>query len=374
MIRLAFVIRSLEFGGAEVFLSRLVRYLDPTFFEIHVIVLVRNAEQQLKSNFLELGIEPLFSPYQKNDPRILFWLRNLEKKLDLIHSFLWRCDATCALVAALFGYKNLIISERGDRTGVYTSFTRSLYDRLITFRVALGAIANSHHAASALTDLGMPDERIQVIPNGLEVDNLSALADRGPFLSDFTGDRGHMKVIGAVGRLTPLKGHDVLIHAIQMLRNQNKRCTCVIVGDGETRNNLEQLALASETGHSFRFLGYQENVFSIIRDFDICVLPSHQDSCPNALLEYMAMGRPVIASNVPGVNEIIHHGETGLLFPAGDAASLAKNIEYLIEHPDVASRLGAAGQQRLRAAFSMSETASQYETFYRRMLRKLVKG
>jgi glycosyltransferase involved in cell wall biosynthesis len=373
MIRLGLVIRSLESGGAEVFLSRLVRYLDRTVFEIQVIVLVTNAEQQLKSNFLEQGIEPIFCPYQKNDPRILFWLGNLARKLDLIHSFLWRCDAVCALTVTLCGLENLIISERGDRTGVYSSFSRSLYDRYITLRVARGAVANSHHGAGVLKQLGMPEDRIQVIPNGLDVNKLRALADRRPFLADFTAGMGLMKTIGVVGRLTPLKGHEVLIQAIQILRNQNKPCTCVIVGDGEGRQDLEQLALASETGNSFHFLGYQGNVFSIIKDFDICVLPSYQDSCPNALLEYMAMGKPVVASNVPGINEIIAHGQNGLLFPVGDAASLAKNIAYLIDHPDAASGLGAAGQQRLREAFSMSTTASQYEAFYRRMLGKVVR-
>lgn len=369
--KLALVIRTVNYGGAERFLLKLVKYLDKNKFAVDVILLVRDEKHHLWSNFVEAGVKPIPAPYHKNDPRLVLWLRRLWRRFDIVHSFLWRSDATCALVSLLFGFKNHIISERGDRRGGRISKRRIAYDRTITFKEAKWAISNSSYGAKTLVKLGMPLDKISIIPNGIEIEQIKNLVKMGPFVSDLLNISSSIPVIGIVGRLTHTKGHKVLIEAAQILKASFGEFALIIIGDGECRQDLLNYVIELGVREKVFFLGYQENVFSIINRCDICVLTSYDESCPNVILEYMAVGKPIVASRAGGIPEIVIDGKSGLLVPSGNCESLAEALLFLLKNPDKGALMGKFGKKHVADNFSMREVVRKYEIFYSNILRML---
>lgn len=163
-----------------------------------------------------------------------------------------------------------------------------------------------------------------------------------------------------VGRLTPIKGLRVLIDAMIHVHATHPDLTLTLVGDGEDRAHLE--ALARPLGDAVRFAGFrsQDGVAEAVAGSDALVLPSFAEGLPVVLMEALAAGKPVIATQVAGVGELVEHGVSGLLVPASDAAALTEAITTLAETPPEArARMGEAGRDKVRAEFDARTEAAR---------------
>lgn len=156
-----------------------------------------------------------------------------------------------------------------------------------------------------------------------------------------------------VARLTEQKGHRDLIEALALLRDQWPQLQCVCVGDGELKIQLEALAADRGLSSMCRFVGSRDDVMEFYAAADVVVQPSHSEGFPFVILEALAMGKPVIATSVNGVPEVIEHLKTGLLVKARDVAGLADAIQSLLEHPERAMQLGNAGRAVVQARFTV---------------------
>lgn len=170
-------------------------------------------------------------------------------------------------------------------------------------------------------------------------------------------------VIGTVGRLTAIKGQDVLLRALAELRQAGQEVFLVLLGEGERRNELEDLARRLKISGNICFLGWRPDVAAVMSSFDIFCLPSLNEGMGKVVVEAMAMGLPVIASDIGGIKDLVHNGENGLLVPPGDAQALAHALALLCRDPGKRRRMGAAGRL-VAPLYSAEEMTKKIELLY----------
>lgn len=170
-------------------------------------------------------------------------------------------------------------------------------------------------------------------------------------------------VVGNVARLAEQKGHRTLIEAVPAVLERHPEARFVIAGEGELREEIEQLA--EPFGGHVSILGNRSDVADLLASFDVFAYPSRFEGLCLAVIEAQAAGVPVVATPVGGIRETVLDGETGFLVPIGDAAALAERISYVLDHPEEAHRVADEGRRRARARFSqermVAETLALYE-------------
>jgi glycosyltransferase involved in cell wall biosynthesis len=179
-------------------------------------------------------------------------------------------------------------------------------------------------------------------------------------------DPASRPVVLAASRLDPQKGLDTLLEAAVLTPDVN----FYIAGDGDLREQLETQARLLGLHERVRFLGWRNDLKSWLATCDLFVLPSRYEGLPLTLLEALDTGKAVVASDIPGVNEVIEHGKTGWLVPVDDPQALAAGIRKLLAEPDLASGLGCAGQESVAQRFSMDMMKSQVTAVYEQLLAK----
>jgi glycosyltransferase involved in cell wall biosynthesis len=170
------------------------------------------------------------------------------------------------------------------------------------------------------------------------------------------------KVVGMVASFNKYKDYFTFVRTAQIISGRRKDVLFVTVGDGEKLEEHKKLADGLET---VQFLGKRRDVEQVIRTFDIGVLSTFSEGLSNSIMEYMALAKPVVASDSGGTKELVVDGETGFLVPPRDPSALAGKIEFLLDHPDAAKRMGEAGYTRLRGEFSVEKMIAETVKLYR---------
>lgn len=203
--------------------------------------------------------------------------------------------------------------------------------------------------------------RSSVIHNGVEAPLLSA----APL--SFDPPR-----LLCLGRLAPEKGFDLALTAFGMIVHLFPRARLFIAGDGPARNELEQQAARQGISRAVEFIGWvaPERVPALINDAAIVVMPSREESLPLVALEAARMARPIIATRVGGLPEIVVHQENGLLVEKEDSNGLAEAISFLFEHPGAAVRMGEAARGRVQTMFSWERHVDAYDALYQKLIKK----
>ncbi|MBU1745330.1 MAG: glycosyltransferase, partial [Proteobacteria bacterium] len=174
-------------------------------------------------------------------------------------------------------------------------------------------------------------------------------------------------VVGTVGRLTAVKGQEVLIRAASELIRRGEKIFLVLLGDGELRRDLEELSLRLGIAEYVRFLGWRPDVARVMAACDIFCLPSRNEGMGKVLVEAMAMGKPIIASDIGGIPDMVRSGENGILVPVGDTAAWAEAIARLCRDPEERRRMGDAGMQ-MAPRYSSEEMVKMIDQLYGKLL------
>lgn len=196
-----------------------------------------------------------------------------------------------------------------------------------------------------------PEDKFEVIHSGVDLDQFRAVHTHRKESKKAPGVPGDDLIVGAVGRLTEIKGYRFLVEAAPKVLALLPNTSFLLLGDGEQLGDLKRSATALGVQDRFRFLGWQRNVPEIMSSFDIFVHPSLNEGMGKVIVEAMALGKPVVASSVGGILDLVHHGVNGLLIPPADPLALADAMLRLLEHPEERSRLGTKGM----------ETAGRYD-------------
>jgi glycosyltransferase involved in cell wall biosynthesis len=224
----------------------------------------------------------------------------------------------------------------------------------LTRRLDSWQVVNSASAAAELTKAGIVDpNRLTVIPNGVAL-STAVGADGG--VTDRSRSNHSLQML-SIGRLEPQKDYPTLLRALRLVRDRGAAVRCSIVGDGSLEAELRSLARELDLIGVVEFVGRRNDVPDLLRSCDVLVLSSRYEGMPNVVLEAMAAGRPVIATDVPGVRELLDDGRVGLIVPVGNPPALAEAILRLqaMREPN-RQALGRAGHERAGQHFSIEAT------------------
>ena len=213
---------------------------------------------------------------------------------------------------------------------------------------------------------GIRPEKLITIPNGIDLDAFQSARSKNPsvHLRKQIGVDPDSIVIITVARLHPQKGHRYLLNAVPAVVAQAPKAVFVLVGDGQLRGEIEESVIKRGIDRYVRILGRRDDVPDLLHISDLFVLPSLWEGMPNAVLEAMAAGLPVVATRVDGTPEVVMHGVTGLLVPPGDAAGLADAIIRVLNDPDRRSSMGREGLRRVKEVFSTTQYVNGFTKLY----------
>lgn len=221
------------------------------------------------------------------------------------------------------------------------------------------------HKNYLINSEGMNGDRITVVYNGVELEKFQGLTEKSEIRAKL-GINKDDHIVGIVARLAPEKGHDIFLNSARNVLGKFPQTSFVIIGDGEERKKLEKMARDFAIESRVLFLGDRKNVPEILPIFDIAVLSSYPfvETFSNAILEYMAAGKPVIATNVGSNSELVTHGETGFLIPYGDHEALAGALLKLLNNETLARKMGEAGRKRIEVKFTLKKMLADYEEIF----------
>jgi len=290
----------------------------------------------------------------------------------VVHTHTAKAGALGRLAATLCRVPVVVHTYHGHVFDAYFSPLKTrlvvLAERLLAGRAsALVAVTDRVRRDILARGIGRQD-RVVVVPLGLDLDPMIAAPARRGELRRELGLAGEVPLVGIVARLVPVKAHETFLQAARAIAPVRPDAMFLIVGDGERRSALE--AMAGELGLAgrVRFLGWRADLDRLYADLDVVVLTSKNEGSPVALIEAMAAGRPVVSTRAGGVEDVVADGETGRVVPIGDDAAVARAILDLLEHPAEAARLGAAARDAVRARFASARLVADVDRLYRRLL------
>jgi glycosyltransferase involved in cell wall biosynthesis len=239
----------------------------------------------------------------------------------------------------------------------------------IAYALAHHVVANSNAVSEKLQHDGIRVDKITVIYNGLDLGRLASHAERADVLASFSlPDRAFVTIVANM-RLE-VKDYPMFLRAAKIVKDSIPDVGFLLAGEGELTESLRAMARELNIADTTFFLGRCERIADLLGISTVCVLSSKAEGFSNSILEYMAAGRPVVATDVGGAREAIVEGETGYLVPAGDHERMARRITELLKQPALARSMGEQGQKVAAARFSLDTQLTTTEDLYRRLLSK----
>ncbi len=351
-------------GGGERVAAALTAALDPERFDRTLCVTRPSPREQVEE--LRAAGVTVIELDRRRRLQPLAWLplvRHARRHgVDVLHCHKFGSNAWGAVIAPLIRAPVLVTHEHswsftGDRR-------RMLVDRHVIAPRAAAMVAVSSLDARRMVEIEhVPRDKVRVIPNGIVTPRVAdPLALRRALAID-----PEVPVVGFVGRLRPEKRVDLILTAAATLLRERK-VHVVLVGAGPEEAALRDQVREASIADAVTFLGFRPDATTLAAGFDVAVLASDREGAPLTLLEYMALGRPIVTTSVGGIPEIVEDGRHAVLVPPGDAASLASAIGRLLDDPAERLRLGSEAAARQAAQFSFEEMTRRVERLYLELL------
>jgi glycosyltransferase involved in cell wall biosynthesis len=362
--RILHIIPSLDPHGAEKQLTLLATGLPRDRFEVHVCALSRGGPYEAKLRQANIPVT-LIGKHWKLDPAAFLRLKRHIASLqpDVVHTWLFAANSYGRAAALSAGVKHIVAAERC--IDCWKVWHELAIDRFLARRSAR-IVANSAAVRDFYVRHGLPAEKFAVIPNGVASAPASSV-NRADLLAELKLP-GEARLIGAIGRLWPQKRVKELIWAADQLRCVYDHAHLLIIGDGPLRAALERYSRLCEATDRVHFLSMRTDVPRLLPHFDALWLASGYEGQSNAIMEAMAAGVPVVATDIPANRELVVPGETGYLVPLESRSAFAKSTLPILEDAALAARLGAAGKARMAAEFSVEKMVDRYVNLYGEIL------
>lgn len=362
--RIAFCITELDPGGAERALTQLVLGLDRNDWEPYVFCLGPRGHF---ADVLESAGVPVTCLNARGFfslPQVVFRLTRELRRLRpaLVQTFLFHANILGRIAARLAGIPVVVsgirVAERRNRW-------QGRVDRWTNRLVAANVCVSQGVADFSAQNVGLPIGKLVVIPNSVDFQRFSSAipADLTPF-----GIPADSRVFISVGRLDRQKGLDTLIEAVGLMNPLPNDVHFLLVGDGPEANPLVAHVDRSGLSSRIHFAGRRNDVPQLLAASTALILPSRWEGMPNVVLEAMAAGLPVIATNVEGISELVQHGVTGLIVPVASPAELSQALTQILSSPSVLSSGGRKAQDIVQSVFRPQSVCDSYVGLYRRLL------
>lgn len=285
------------------------------------------------------------------------WILLTYERFDVVETFTHDSNLLGLPLAWLARVPVRIATHRGRIEG-FPLWRQKLHSLIINIGIAHTLIAVSEQTRQAALDEGVVAERVTVIPNGVTpIDTL--LVDRVASRKVLGLTENELFLL-SVGRLTYQKGHDTLIQAMPKVVSRFPNTKLGICGDGPLRPQLELLIQELGLSKHVLLLGMWSDISPVLVSADIFVLPSRSEGLSRALMEAMAQGLPVVATNVGGNKNLVTDSVDGLLVPSEDSDRLGDSILQLLDHPELMMRLGTAAQTHVLQSHSTDLMCEKY--------------
>jgi glycosyltransferase involved in cell wall biosynthesis len=214
----------------------------------------------------------------------------------------------------------------------------------------------------------IPMEKISVIYNGVELDKYDPGPNDSNRLRHSFGIEADCAVVGTIGRLVYQKGFEYFIEAAKLISKKNFNIKFVIVGHGPEEKNLQKMVERAGISQIFTFAGQRFDIPQLLGIFDIFVLPSVLEGLPRVVIEAMAMGKPIVATDIDGVREELIHDRTGLIVPAKNPKALSEAVNSLLDNRASAIQMGNEARKSAEKRFDLKKTVFNIERLYERLL------
>lgn len=378
-IRVAHVITRLCVGGAQENTLQTVRLLDRSRFDVDLISgPTEGPEGSMEPLAAAWGIPILRIPGLVRDPapvkdfgayRDLLRLFR-KRRYDIVHTHTSKAGFLGRRAARTTGAAHIVHTPHGHifggyfsplKTAAFTAMDRSA----AAYTDALVALNEREAADHLARRIGRPGQW-RTIHSGIDFAPYLAAVEKRRETREKLGVSPEECLIGAVGRLEPVKGFPYLIEAARAVLSHHSQVRFVLAGDGSMRAALE--TAARDLGPRFAFLGLRDDIPELMAAFDVLALPSLNEGQGRVLMEAAAAHTPAVAANVGGVGEFVSDGETGLLVPPKNAAALAAALERLAADSDLRMALGEAARERAVPAYSVETMTARIAALYEELL------
>jgi len=354
-LRVFLMTNTLEVGGSERQFAMLVESLSRDRFKVYPACLRRIGGLSAR-----LGEIPEFPPGGR-----VVGIQSQRAQLAMVRSMRRH---GIAVAHAFDFYTNLMLIPAARIAGVPVVGSHRQLGDLLTkaqfkaqawaFRLCHRVVCNSRAAAASLRAAGLAEGKLVVIPNGLTD---QAFAECVPAIPRKPG----VVRLGMIARMNnPVKNHPAFLNAAAKLLRQFPAVEFVLVGDGPLRPGLEEMAAELGIKEKVLFAGERHDIPAILASLDVSVLISSSESLSNVILESMAAGVPVVATEVGGNPELVTDGETGLLVPPGDETKLVEALAHLVRDPLVRAQYARRSREFARSHFHIDEICRRFEQLY----------
>ena len=301
-------------------------------------------------------IEKLWHIYKLAN--IVSFLR--QGRFDILHSYLFHANIIGRICGKLAGILIIVSSIRVcEREKLYHLWM----DRITNWMVDIEICVSKEVKNFTIEKANIPEHKLEVVENGIPDSFLNAVTSH-------RNKKAHSLVIGTVARLSEQKGIKYLLHAAKRVINKFPDITFIIAGNGSQREKLGDLSIELGISDKVKFPGFRNDIPELLFVIDIFVLPSLWEGMPNVLLEAMAAGKPVIATDTGGSKDIIDSSINGILVEPGNSEALAEAILKLLEDPAQRQRLGESAKQTVKERFPIDKMISKTEQVYAQLIKQ----
>ena len=362
--KIAFIITDCDFGGAEQMLFEICSGLKNDF-QLQVWVLKRKGYFARKIEEAGVPVKCYDLGTQMGPGYFLKFLLALLKfradlkifQPDVLQGILFQANLAAKITGKFAGTPVVFCSLHTFETGVLKIWIEKLTHGLAQKYLVVSDVLKKYLAEY----FSLPEQKIMVIKNGIR---LAAAKPDEKSLRTELGLPPSGAVIGAIGRLHREKGMDVLIRSFSHLAGEFPDFKLVIIGDGPEKENLRELVSRNNLSERVIFAGFLPEPEKYLPPFEAFVLPSRIEAMPIVLMQAMAAGKAIVASNVGGVCELIDDSQTGFLVPVEDELLMARAISRILRDPALSKRLGAAAREKAERRFSRAEMIDSYRRLY----------
>lgn len=358
--RLLFLIDELDIGGTEQQLFELVKRLNRHKYTPFVCCF-RPGRLSQEIEALGVPVCTLRKKAKFDLGLILSLIRLIRReRIDLVQTYLFTANTWARLAAILARAPIIVSSERN--VNMWGERYKRIFSRVLD-RWTHATIANSEAVKEYLVSKGIAPQKIHVIPNGVDPERFITTTPPEETKTHL-GIPSHHQVVGLIARLEPAKDVHTFLRAAATIARQTKEVSFLIVGGGSLQADLEREAQQLGIADRVTFTGPRRDIPRLLAACDLTVLSSLKEGMSNTIMESMAAGKPIVATDVGGNAELITEGETGFLVPTRNPTALAAAIQQLLDDPARAQRMGQQARTRITQLFSAASLAARTERLY----------
>jgi glycosyltransferase involved in cell wall biosynthesis len=360
-IKLLLMCSSLKVGGAEMQAALLTAHLNKDIFDIHVAYFTHGAGRPLEIiEAADIPVRFLGTPKWSKSAFIWDALKYIrEQRFDIVHAwdssanFYGRLAAILSGVPVIIGGLQGVVEFQGKWSWLYS---------LTNLRCS-GWIVNSTFLEQEMrkTIRLMKDKPVYIVPNGIVTEKPKSNPQSTDFYRTLKGSR---PIVAIIARLHPIKNHFMFVEMAKTLLSLGVEADFWIIGEGSMRKQIEEQIDRDDLSHCIKLLGLRHDVDQALKHIDVVVLTSKSESCPNALLEAMSAGIPVVSTRCTDLSAVILEGKNGYVVDVDDVQALSGRVKELISDPTLRKEMGEHGSALVESKFGIGKAVNILENIY----------